>query len=459
MKIQKNINKHIFRGYDIRGIWGEDLTEDVAYTVGLGLGSYIQDLGKKRIVVGRDNRTSSPILSNALVKGLLETGVDVVNLGLVTTPMYYFSWDKLGIYSGIMVTASHNPKEYNGFKFAFDERGNAKGEMIQEFREYIEKGEFKTGKGKETKINIEEDYLELIRNSVDLGSRKVKVVIDAGNGTGSVIIKQVFGMFDIDPIYIYCDSDPEFPNHHPDPAIEKNLELVKKKVLNTKADLAISVDGDADRVGIIDEKGNYIPADKFMIIIWRDIINKVKSKRALYDVKCSKALADEIEKLGGEPVCYRTGNSYMKAMMKDGDFAFGGELSGHVWFRDRFPGFDDGIYAGLRIIEILSKTHKSVSELLEGINEYYSTPEILVKVEDSKKFSVVEKVKEYVKEKGYKYIDIDGIRMETEDGWALIRASQTSPNLTLRFEGKTKEYRDSLYNEFLTVIEKEIGEI
>ena len=241
MKIQKNINKHIFRGYDIRGIWGEDLTEDVAYTVGLGLGSYIQDLGKKRIVVGRDNRTSSPILSNALVKGLLETGVDVVNLGLVTTPMYYFSWDKLGIYSGIMVTASHNPKEYNGFKFAFDERGNAKGEMIQDFREYIEKGEFKTGKGKETKINIEEDYLELIRNSVDLGSRKVKAVIDAGNGTGSVIIKQVFGMFDIDPIYIYCDSDPEFPNHHPDPAIEKNLELVKKKVLKTKADNADAV--------------------------------------------------------------------------------------------------------------------------------------------------------------------------------------------------------------------------
>lgn len=456
MKIQKNINKNIFRGYDIRGIWGEDLTEDVAYTIGLGLGSYIQDLGKQKIIVGRDNRESSPVLAKALIKGLLETGVDVINLGLVTTPMYYFSWEHLNIYSGIMVTASHNPKEYNGFKFAFDEMGNARGEMIQKFRSYIENAKFRSGKGTEKTIDISEDYLRLLRTSICMGDRKVRAVIDCGNGTGSVIIKKAMDMFNIEPIYIFCDSDPSFPNHHPDPSIEKNLELVKQKVLDEKADVGISIDGDADRLGIIDEKGHFLAADKYMIIIWRNIMATAKNKTALFDVKCSKALSDEVKKLGGGTFCYRTGNSYMKAMMKDGNFDFGGELSGHMWFRDRFPGFDDGIYAGLRLLEILSKTNKSVTELLEGINKYYSTPEILINVPDDIKFDVVEKVKEYVIKKQYKFIDIDGVRVEFDDGWALVRASQTGPNLTIRFEGRTKERRDGLYNEFSSIIEKEI---
>lgn len=456
MKVQKNINKNIFRGYDIRGIWEEDLTEDTAYTVGLGLGSYIQDIGKSKIIVGMDNRKSSPILTKALVEGLLKTGVEVINLGLVTTPMYYFACEHLKIYSGVMVTASHNPKEYNGFKFAFDERGNARGEMIQEFREYIEAGNFKEGLGIETNIDISEDYLKLLNGSITIGDRKVKAVIDCGNGTGSVIIKRAIDMFNIEPVYIFCDSDSDFPNHHPDPSIEKNLELVKQKVLEEKADVGISIDGDADRVGIIDENGNFVAADKYMIIIWRDIIKTAKNKTALYDVKCSKALSDEVKKLGGETLCYRTGNSYIKAMAKEGNFDFAGELSGHMWFRDRYPGFDDGIYSGLRLIEILSRTKKTVTELLEGINEYYSTPEILVPMSDEIKFDVVEKIKKYVINKGYSFIDIDGVRVEFEDGWALVRASQTGPNLTIRFEGRTKERRDSLYNEFYSIIEKEI---
>ena len=452
MKLDKNINKHIFRGYDIRGIYGEDLNEDVAYTIGKGFGSYIQDLGKTVAVVGYDNRASSPELSNAFIKGATETGITVYNIGLVTTPMYYYSWDKLGVVSGAMITASHNPKEYNGFKIAFDERGNACGEMIQDFRKYIERGIFKEANGNERKVDIREEYLKFIRSSIELGDRKVKVVLDAGNGTGSIVIKDAFENLNVDAEYIFCDSDSDFPNHHPDPCVEANLEKLKQKVIATKADMGLSVDGDADRVGVIDEKGTFIPIDYLMIIFWRNLYNKVKNKRALYDVKCSKSLADELDKLGLEKVCYRTGNSYMKAMMRDGDFNFGGELSGHIFFRDKFPGFDDGIYACLRIVELLSKSDKNFSELLDGINRYYSTPEIKVKSTDEEKFDKIEKVKEYAKEKGYKMNVIDGARVEFEDGWALVRASNTGPDITMRFEGNTEERMNEIKEEFTTLI-------
>ena len=452
MKIVKDINKHIFRGYDIRGIYKDDLDEDVAYTIGKGFGSYIQELGKTVAIVGHDNRISSPELSNAFIKGAIETGITVYNIGLVTTPMYYYSWERLGIVSGAMITASHNPKEYNGFKIAFDERGNACGEMIQDFRKYIEKGIFKEAQGNERKVDIKDEYLEFIKSSIDIGNRKVKVVLDAGNGTGSVVIKEAFKNLNVDAEYIFCDSNPDFPNHHPDPCVEANLEKLKEKVVELKADIGLSVDGDADRVGAIDEKGDFIPVDYLMIIVWRTIYDKVKNKRALYDVKCSKSLADELDKLGIEKVCYRTGNSYMKAMMKEGDFNFGGELSGHIFFRDKFPGFDDGIYACLRLVEILSKTNKNFSELLEGINRYYSTPEIKIKSTDEEKFAVVEKVKEYSKNKGYKMNTIDGVRVEFDDGWALVRASNTGPDLTARFEGVTEERMNQIKDEFLSII-------
>ncbi len=452
MKIEKNINKHIFRGYDIRGIYGQDLNEDVAYTIGKGFGSYIQELGKTVAVVGYDNRASSPELSKAFIQGAIETGITVYNIGLVTTPMYYYSWEKLGVVSGAMITASHNPKEYNGFKIAFDERGNACGEMIQDFRKYIERGIFKEANGNERKVDIKEEYLKFIRSSIELGDRKVKVVLDAGNGTGSVVIKDAFKDLNVDAEYIFCDSDPDFPNHHPDPCVESNLEKLKQKVLESKADIGLSVDGDADRVGAIDEKGNFIPVDYLMIIVWRELYNKVRNKRALYDVKCSKSLADELDKLGIEKVCYRTGNSYMKAMMIEGDFNFGGEYSGHIFFRDKFPGFDDGIYACLRFVELLSNTDKKFSQLLDGINRYYSTPEIKIKSTDDEKFGKVEKVKEYAKSKGYSMNTIDGVRVEFDDGWALVRASNTGPDLTARFEGVTEERMNEIKEEFMNLI-------
>ena len=446
------IAKHIFRGYDIRGIYGTDLDEEVAYLIGRGFGSYISLLGKTKAIVGRDNRESSVSLEKALIDGILSTGIDVVSIGLVTTPMYYFSWEKLNIYSGLMITASHNPKEYNGFKFAFDESGNAFGEKIQEFRKFIEKGEFKDGKGTLSYADIRKEYLELVKESIDLGERKLKVVVDPGNGTGCVIVKDVFNMFNIDVEYICDVSDAAFPNHHPDPSVEKNLEMLKEKVKETGADLGLALDGDADRIGIVDENGTYISPDHFMIIIWRDIINKVDNKCALYDVKCTKAIADEMKKLGGTTLMYRVGNSYIKAKMKEGDFAFGGELSGHMFFRDRWPGFDDGIYAGLRIVEILSKKDVKASSLLDGINKYYSTPEIKIKSTEEEKYLLVEKVKEYAKKQGYEVCTIDGVRVEFEDSWMLARATQTGPDVSLRFEATTESRLNELQEEFRKVI-------
>lgn len=451
-KYKKDINKYIFRGYDIRGIYPNELDADTAYTIGRGFGSYIKSIGKTTAVIGHDNRLSSDELYDALKTGILESGIDIISLGLCTTPMYYYACIKLQVYSGVMVTASHNPKDDNGFKFAFDESGNCKGQEIQDFLEYILKGEFSSGEGKVTEYNIEPDYLELFRTNFNFGNRKVKVVIDPGNGTTSIIAKKLYNMFPIELIAINNDSDGTFPNHHPDPCVEKNLEQLKSKVKEVNADIGLSFDGDGDRLGIVSGNGTFIPTDKYMIIIVRDIINKVSNKKFLYDVKCSKSLSDEIEQLGGEGICYRTGNSYTKAKVRDDDLPFGGELSGHVYFRDRWPGFDSGLYAGLRILEILSNTDKSVEELLEGINEYYATEELKFASPDDKKFGIINNIGEYAKEKNYEYLTIDGVKVLFDDGWALVRASNTGPNITARFEASTEERLQELQDEFINKI-------
>ncbi len=453
MNLVKDINPNIFREYDLRGIYPEDITEDVAYTLGKSFGTYIKQFGHEKTVVGHDNRLSSPSLSEALIKGILETGIDVINLGLVTTPMYYFAKYHLEIYSGIMITASHNPKEYNGFKMSFSKVGNAYGEQIQAFREFTHALNFDEGKGTEIKLDLKNSYLKLLKNSVDFGSRKIKVVVDCGNGTGSIIIKDVLEMLPIEYELLYSESDGNFPNHHPDPSVASNMVDLGNKVRELKYDFGIGIDGDADRVGIVDENGKVIPTDLVMAIIYRYLYPNMKNKKALFDVKCSKALIDDLEEQGIEPVMYRTGNSYTNMKMQEGDFDFGGEYSGHIFFRDKFPGFDDGIYGGLRMIEILSHSDKNFSDLLEGIHEYYSTEEIKIAVTDETKFDIVEKVKEYALSKNYSIITLDGVRVSFDDGWALVRASNTGPNLTVRFEAISEERLMELQNEFINVIE------
>lgn len=464
-KVIENINPNIFRGYDIRAIYGKDLDENIAYTIGLAYAKYIRNNGYDRCVIGRDNRSSSLPLSEALIQGIIEgDNIEVIDIGLVTTPMYYYGQiflnDGKNIMPGIMITASHNPKEYNGMKMTVNDFGNACGEMIQQFRRFVEENSKKEVNnereviGHVVKENVREGYLNLVKKSIDLGDKKIKAVVDTANGTASIIAQEMFDMFKdkIEMIPLYMESDSEFPNHHPDPSVESNNEDLKKAVLENKADLGIGIDGDGDRVGIIDENGKMIFADFYAIIIWRYLMDKVTNKKALFDVKCTKSLADEIEKLGGTPVCYRTGNSYMKAKMRDDDFMFGSELSGHVWFRDKWPNIDDGLYAGLRLIEIMSKTGKSITEMLEGINKYYSTPEIKFEASDDVKFKIIEKIKEYCIDKGYKINDIDGVRAEFDNGWALVRASNTGPNITARFECKTEEDMEKIKDEFIGLI-------
>lgn len=452
MKIKENINENIFRGYDIRGLYPKELDEDTVYTIGLGFGSYIKSLGKTTCIVGFDNRLSGPSLHNALVSGIIKTGINIISLGQCTTPMYYYACLKLGVYSGMMITASHNPKDDNGLKFSFDESGNCKGQEIQDFLAYIKKGDFAVGQGRVENYDIKEDYLNLFKNNFNFGPRRIKVVIDPGNGTTSIIAKELYEMFPIDLVVINGESDGNFPNHHPDPCVEANLEQLKAKVKEVGADVGLGFDGDGDRLGVITNSGNYIPTDKYMIIIIRDIINKVAKKEFLYDVKCSKSLSDEIEKLGGVGICYRTGNSYTKAAVRDNDLPFGGELSGHVYFRDRWPGFDSGLYAGLRLVEILSNTYKTIEELLFGINEYYSTEELKFTSPDNKKFQVIAKVAEYANSKGYNFLTIDGVKVIFPDGWALVRASNTGPNITVRFEARTKERLEEIQAEFTSLV-------
>ncbi len=448
------INASIFKEYDIRGIYPSEINEEVAYQIGKGYGSYIQKMfHASSCVVGRDNRLSSLSLSNALIQGITDSGCDVLNYGLITTPMHYYT-RHINDLLGIMVTASHNPKDDNGFKFSFDKLANARGEMIYQFRDFILQGKFLEGKGKVIAKDIKKEYLSYMKRNIFFGDKKVKAVIDLGNGATTCIAKEIHDLFpQIDATFICSESDGSFPNHHPDPAVEENMEMLKQKVLELQADIGIAYDGDGDRIGVVLENGKYIPADQFMILIVKNLLPNIENKTILYDVKCSKSLEDEIVKLGGTPYCYRTGTSYTEARTKELGLAFGGEFSGHVFFNDRDYALGSGIYAGLRIMEILSKTEKRASELLEDITHYYSTPEIKVATTNEKKFQIVEKVSEYVKEKGYTYNDIDGVRVNFPDGWALVRASNTGPNLTLRFEAKTEDYLTSLQDEFTHVVE------
>lgn len=449
------LNKLMFREYDIRGIWEKDINEEISYHIGRAFATKLLSFGKNKMLVGYDNRTSSETIEKNLIKGLTDGGVNVVRLGLVTTPMYYYAWDKLNIKCGIMITASHNPKEYNGFKMSYNGIHNCFGKDVTDLYYVIINGIYSEGNGTITNADIKEDYIKMIHNHINMGNNKLKVVYDCGNGTTSIIANDIFKSNDyIEYIPLFAESDGAFPNHHPDPSVEENLKQLKEKVLEVHADCGIAFDGDGDRVGVVDNLGQMIPIDKYMIIIWRDIYNKVAKKEGFFDVKCSKALEDELIKLGIKPICTRTGNSYTKKISAENNYPFGGEMSGHLYFRDRFIGTDDGIYAGLRFVEILSKSKKKASELLEGINKYYSTDENKIEVEDAKKEKVVDGVEEYCKKKGYKYITTDGVKVLYNDGFALVRKSNTTPNITTRYEAKTQERLNEIEKEYNTLIDK-----
>lgn len=452
MKITREINKNIFREYDIRGVYPIDINEDVSYTIGCAYGTYLKRLNEDICLVGHDNRLSSFSLNNALIEGILSTGVNVIDLGLITTPMLYYARIKKNITPGIMITASHNPKDDNGFKFSFNEEGNAKGEDIYKFRDFIYNNEFDKGNGTLYRYNIKNEYYELFENNLNFGNRRLKVVLDCGNGTTSLFAKELYSMFPIDLIMLYDKSDGNFPNHHPDPIVEENITDLKRKVIECGADIGIGFDGDGDRAGFVYENGTFMPSDEYAVIIIRDLFSKSNNKKALFDIKCSNIIKDEIIKLNGTPFENRTGASYMMSSVIDNDVLFGIEYSGHIYFNDSFPPITSGLYAGLKLLEIMSKTNDSLTSMTKDINKYYSIPEAKYKFDDDIKFKIIDKVKEYCISKNYKISTIDGVKVYFDDGWALVRCSNTGPNITTRFEANTEERLKEIENEFINLI-------
>ena len=453
------VNKLMFREYDIRGIYGEDIDEEVSYLIGRAFASKLTKLGLNKTVLAHDNRLSSPVIKENLLRGLIDSGITVYDLGLASTPMCYFATNYYNVNTSMMITASHNPKEYNGFKFSYNGIHNAFGDQVREIYDIIERKDFVDGQGKVIPKDIRSEYIKLLTSNIKLGKRKIKVVYDCGNGTTSIIADDIFKQLNVEAIPLYNISDGSFPNHHPDPCVEENNRDLKEMVIKNKADLGVGFDGDGDRVGVIDEKGNMIDIDKYMIIMWRYLCDKVNKKEGFFDVKCTKALEDELIKLGVKPVETRTGNSYTRKISHDGNYPLGGELSGHVYYRDKFPGYDDGIYAGLRIVERLSHTNEKLSELLNGINKYYSTKELKIQVEDTEKFKIIDKVKEYAIHKNYNIVTLDGVKVKFDDGFALVRASNTGPNITMRYEGNTRLRLKEIEDEFNNVVDKIIKEV
>lgn len=434
------MNENVFRAYDVRGRYPEEINEEFAYNFGLAYGSYIQEkLNQSSCVVSRDNRLSSESLTSELIRGILSTGCNVYDYGLITTPMHYYARYIEHLF-GVMVTASHNPKDDNGFKFSLDHIANARGEMIEAFKEYFKEGKFKTGQGTLFHSSIDDKYIKYMVDNIHLGNNKPKVVIDLGNGTTAVIANRIFQALNINPIFINEKSDGNFPNHHPDPSVPENMKDLMMAVKKTKADCGFAFDGDGDRVGMVDDKGEIVSTEEYMIFIIRELIHKSFSDTYLYDVKCSSSLEYEIKKLGGTAYPYRTGASYTEAETKQKNFAFGGEYSGHIFFRDRDACTGSGIYAALRMIEILSRDKsKVVSKMKKTIKHYENTPEIRYSVGDDVKFKIVDRIKEYAHKNGYYTNEIDGVKIIFTNGWSLVRASNTGPNLTVRCEAENKQ--------------------
>lgn len=452
------MNPVIFREYDVRGVVGEHFDEVFAYTLGRAYASlHFSVLQKKSptIAIGQDARLSSPKLVEALAKGLKDSGFNVKLLGLVTSPMTYFStFFYKDIDGGIMVTGSHNPPEYNGFKISIG-KNTIYGADILKLLAIIKEEKYISGTGKIETLDIFSDYIERYKKEFgDLSG--MKVVLDCGNGSAGVIAKKLFVACGLKPTILFEKPDGSFPNHHPDPTVEKNLADLKKEVLAQKADVGIGFDGDADRIGVVDENGKMILGDELMVLISRSII-KENSKngecKIVGDVKCSHRLYDDIEKHGGKPIMWKTGHSLIKQKIKEENAPFGGELSGHIFFNDRNYGYDDAPYAGLRVVEILKKSGKPFSSLLSDLPEAYFTPEIRIDTTEEKKHLIVNAIKEkYQNTKNATVYTIDGIRVQFNDSWFLARASNTQPVVVLRFEATTKDRLEVLKDEIEKIV-------
>lgn len=445
------MNKNIFRMYDIRGIADTDLTNETVELIGKAYGTYMIRKGYKKISVGRDVRLTSERIQNAVSKGILSTGLDVVQVGQVTTPITYFSIAHLETDGSVMVTGSHNPIEFNGLKMN-EGLLSLYGDAIQDLLALIEKEDFESGKGALTQVDVLPAYKAMLLERIKL-QKPFKIVIDAGNGTAGPIAPEIYRKLGCDVVEIYCEPDGHFPNHLPDPTVLKYIKDLIAKVKSEKANIGLGYDGDSDRVGVIDEKGRVVFADQLIAILSKEILAKYPGATIPFDVKCSQMLPEEIEKAGGSPLMYKTGHSLIKQKMKETGSPFAGEMSGHIFYKDNYYGFDDGIYVSLRLVQYLSTLDKPLSEIVDELPHYFATPELRIECPDEDKWTVVEKLTETFK-KEYEVVDIDGARVLFGDGWGLVRVSNTQPILVLRFEARTEARLKEIKERFRTELAK-----
>jgi phosphomannomutase/phosphoglucomutase len=433
------MNAHIFREYDIRGLVDTDLTEEVAKLLGLGLGTTVRRKGGKTVVLGRDCRESSDRFRDAMIEGLTATGVNVVDIGVVPTPLTYFAANTLPQSDGLaMITGSHNPKEYNGFKMGVG-KTTFHGHEIQALRKLIEARDFDKGTGTVSQHDIVTPYLKYVRETVKVGPKKMKIVVDAGNGVGGAVGVPMFEQMGFEVIAQYCEMDANFPHHHPDPTVVENLEDLIKRVKAEKADVGIAYDGDADRLGVVDDQGNILWGDQLMILFSRELLKQVPGATIVGEVKCSMTMYDDIAKHGGKPIMWKAGHSLIKAKMKETGAQLAGEMSGHIFWQNRYFGFDDGVYSSARLLEILSHAKAPLSQLLTDVPKTFASPEIRFDLPNEEvKFPIVKKATEICRKRGYEIVDVDGVRVIFPDGWGLIRASNTQPILVMRFEATTE---------------------
>ena len=448
------IKPEIFRQYDIRGIVDKDLTPESVEKIGKGIGTYFRQRKRKEVALGRDCRLSSPIFSEALSRGLHSTGCQLIDLGIIPTPLLYFNVYDKKIEAGVMITGSHNPPEYNGFKVMVGEE-TLYGEAIQDILAIIQENKFiQEESTAKREFNIIPEYQDFVVNNISLG-KKLKVVVDAGNGTAGPVAVPIFKRLGCEVIDLYCEMDGTFPNHHPDPTLPEALEDLIRKEKESKADFGVAYDGDGDRIGAIDDEGNIIWGDQLMVFFSRDILPSNPGAIIISEVKASKVLYDEIEKMGGRPIMWKTGHSLIKKKIKEENALLAGEMSGHIFFADRYFGFDDAIYSSVRLLELLSKSEKKLSKMLSELPRTYHTPEIRVYASEEVKFKIVEEAKKELSQK-YPVLDIDGVRAVFPEGWGLVRASNTQEVLVLRFEGNTEEALKAIETEVRQVVENAI---
>ena len=429
------LNQNIFRANDIRGIAYEDLTEEVVQSLGRALGSEAIDRNIQKFIIGRDGRLSSPEIFDWLSSGIMSAGCNVIDIGIVTSPMFYHSTYELNTSSGVVITGSHNPGNYNGFKIVFNNHSTSSEEILNLKQRILEEN-FREGKGASEKEDIKESYINRILESIKL-NKNLNISIDCGNGAAGVVAKDVYERLGCNVIELYGELNGSFPNHHPDPSKLENMKDLIKSVKENKCSVGLAFDGDADRLGVISPKGEMIFPDRQMIMFSRQIIQSSPNAKIVFDVKCSKLLSDEIEKLKGKPLICKTGHTFIKQKIRETDALLGGEMSGHIFFNDRWPGFDDGIYAGARMLEIIANSEQK--DPFVSVPNMLSTPEINIPAADEEKFQIVKTFIENSNFNEAKIVGIDGIRVEFEKGWGLLRPSNTSPCLVLRFEAETND--------------------